>query len=107
MSITTFLPHLMKLPAYRDQIAHIEYIRATEAIYGEVEAPLHPRIQASLESNGLYPLYSHQAAAINSIRSGNNVVVVTPTASGKTLCYNVPVLDTMLSGRGSISLQKC
>ncbi|UCG82410.1 MAG: DEAD/DEAH box helicase [Dehalococcoidia bacterium] len=104
MSISAFLPHLMKLPAYRDQIAHIEHIRATDAVYGELEAPLHPRIQASLESSGLYPLYSHQAAAINSIGSGNNVVVVTPTASGKTLCYNVPVLDTILTSKGSRAL---
>jgi len=41
-------------------------------------------------------LYSHQAAALKAVQSGEDLVVVTPTASGKTLCYNLPVLQTLL-----------
>ena len=104
MNTSDFLPHIRKHAAYRDQVVHIEHIPPKEAVHGEVEKPLHPALAASLEANGLLPLYSHQAAAINAIRSGHNVVVVTPAASGKTLCYNVPVLDTILTQKGSRAL---
>ena len=56
---------------------------------------LHPGIAAALRSRGVDALYSHQAAAIQHVREGRNVSVVTPTASGKTLCYNLPVLDSI------------
>jgi DEAD/DEAH box helicase domain-containing protein len=104
MKISTFLPRLKKLPAYRDQIVHVEDIAPREASYGDLDKPLHPALQTSLEANGLFPLYSHQAKAVNLVRSGKNVVVVTPTASGKTLCYNIPVLDTILTQKGSRAL---
>jgi DEAD/DEAH box helicase domain-containing protein len=104
MSVSTFLPRLKKHPAYRDQIVHVQHIAPTKASYGDLDQSLHPRLQASLEANRLFPLYSHQAKAVNLIRSGKNVVVVTPTASGKTLCYNIPVLDTILSQKGSRAL---
>jgi DEAD/DEAH box helicase domain-containing protein len=104
MSVSTFLPRLKKLPAYRDQIVHVEHIAPREAAYGELDKPLHPRLQESLEANNLFPLYSHQAKAVNLVRSGKNVVVVTPTASGKTLCYNIPVLDTILTQKGCRAL---
>jgi len=104
MSTSDFLSHLRKLPAYRDQIVHVEHIPATEATHADLSQPLHPQLQSALESRGLFPLYSHQASAIDMAREGKNVVVVTPTASGKTLCYNVPVLDAILSSRGSRAL---
>jgi len=104
MNTSTFLPHLRNLPAYKDQIVHIEHIPPREATYGELEEPLHPALHASLESNRLLPLYSHQASAINTVRAGRNVMVVTPAASGKTLCYNIPVLDTISTHRGSRAL---
>jgi len=104
MNIASFLPRLKKHPAYRDQIVHVQHIAPTDASYGELDKPLHPKLQASLEANHLFPLYSHQSKAVNLVRSGRNVVVVTPTASGKTLCYNIPVLDTILTQKGSRAL---
>ncbi len=104
MNTAAFLPHLKSLPAYRDQIVHVEHIPPREAAHGELKQPLHTALEASLESNRLLPLYSHQAAAINAVRSGSNVIVVTPAASGKTLCYNVPVLNTILTHKGSRAL---
>ena len=101
MSTSTFISHLKKLPAYRGQIVHIEHIRPKDATYGELEQPLHPTLRAALETNHLVPLYSHQASAINAVRSGKNVAVVTPAASGKTLCYNIPVLNTILTQKGA------
>jgi DEAD/DEAH box helicase domain-containing protein len=54
-----------------------------------------PRLVAALRARGVEALYSHQAAAIEAVRAGRNACVVTPTASGKTLCYNLPVLDAI------------
>jgi len=57
---------------------------------------LHPLLKEALEKEEIKRLYSHQAEAIELVQQGKDVVVVTPTASGKTLCYNLPVLDTKL-----------
>jgi DEAD/DEAH box helicase domain-containing protein len=57
---------------------------------------LSPAIQEALRRRGIERLYSHQREAFERVREGKNVVVVTPTASGKTLCYNLPVLDRVL-----------
>ncbi|MBI2865239.1 MAG: DEAD/DEAH box helicase, partial [Chloroflexi bacterium] len=95
MSLDTFLDQLKRLPAYRGQIVHVERIPAREARYGELDAPLHPAVVAGLRSGGVERLYSHQAAAVNKARRGESVIVSTSTASGKTLCYNLPVLDSI------------
>jgi len=57
---------------------------------------VHPSLRRALESVGIGSLYVHQSEAFRLVRDGSNVVVVTPTASGKTLCYNLPVLDQLL-----------
>src|SRR5215471_15759412 len=62
----------------------------------EFPAALHAQLQQALRHRGLASLYSHQAEAFKFSREGKNVVIVTPTASGKTLCYNLPVLQTIL-----------
>jgi DEAD/DEAH box helicase domain-containing protein len=76
--------------------------------YGGKFAPfpswLHPRLKAVFEKSGISMLYSHQAEAVERIRKGEHVVLVTPTASGKTLCYNLPVLQATLEDPGSRAL---
>jgi DEAD/DEAH box helicase domain-containing protein len=57
---------------------------------------LDERLVAALERRGIRQLYSHQARAFAEVAAGRNLVVTTPTASGKTLCYNLPVLDAIL-----------
>jgi DEAD/DEAH box helicase domain-containing protein len=57
-----------------------------------------PRLRQALRQRGIEQLYLHQARAIEAASQGQNVVVVTPTASGKTLCYNLPVLNRLLAG---------
>lgn len=57
---------------------------------------LHPKLLQALRARGYEKLYSHQREAFEAVRRGLNTVVVTPTASGKTLCYNLPVLDRIL-----------
>ncbi|HEU5325023.1 MAG TPA: DEAD/DEAH box helicase [Candidatus Limnocylindria bacterium] len=58
-------------------------------------AGIDPRLVDGLRGRGIEALYTHQAAAFEAASGGRNVVVVTPTASGKTLCYNLPVLDAV------------
>ena len=74
----------------------VRRIEAREARFSEWPEGLDPRLIETLAKRGIERPYIHQAKAIAAARAGRNVVVVTPTASGKTLCYNVPVLDTIL-----------
>lgn len=65
--------------------------------YVDIPPQLQPALRAALESRGIKQLYSHQGEAFAAVKSGANTVIVTPTASGKTLCYNMPVLDHLLA----------
>ena len=76
-------------------IAAIRTQPAREARFSEIPATTDPRIRAALESKGIKRLYVHQAQSLDHISAGQNVAVVTPTASGKTLCYNLPVLNAL------------
>src|SRR3954467_523083 len=58
---------------------------------------LHPALQAALIARGIPRLYTHQCQAVEAALAGEAVAVVTPTASGKTLCYNLPILDRLLA----------
>src|SRR5260370_39694408 len=60
-----------------------------------------PFLRHTLESRGIARLYTHQAEAFRHCHDGKNVVVVTPTASGKTLCYNLPVLQRLIEDPGA------
>jgi DEAD/DEAH box helicase domain-containing protein len=75
---------------------HVRRIDARDAVYGDWHPGLDPRVVDVLSRRGIARPFSHQARAISHAIDGQNVVVVTPTASGKTLCYNVPVLDAVL-----------
>ena len=92
--IEEFIQDLKKMSAYKKQIAHIEKIPPQQARFGELEKPLPENIQDCLVARKIR-LYSHQAEAINKVRQGKNVVIVTPTASGKTLAFNIPVLEAI------------
>ncbi|MFN8490364.1 MAG: DEAD/DEAH box helicase [Caldilineaceae bacterium] len=65
--------------------------------YAPLPPTLHPALQSALQTRGINQLYSHQAQAVELALNGQHVAVVTPTASGKTLCYNLPVLHSLLS----------
>jgi DEAD/DEAH box helicase domain-containing protein len=79
--------------------AAVRTIRRVPARPGEfaaMPAGVHPKLREALAARGISQLYSHQAGACELAAQGRNVVVVTPTASGKTLCYNLPVLNRLL-----------
>jgi len=75
---------------------HLEWLHPREARYAPMPQGLHPELVEALGRRGITQLYSHQTRAVETAMSGKNVVVVTPTASGKTLCYALPVLHTLL-----------
>ena len=104
MDAAAFLHYLAALPDYRQQIVHVERIPRQDATPGELESPLHPGLQTCLESLGISALYSHQAKAVNAIFGGKNVIIATPSASGKTLCYHLATLDALLRERNSRAL---
>jgi DEAD/DEAH box helicase domain-containing protein len=96
MDTSEFLRHVRKQPSYRDQVVHLERLAARRARYGRLERPLPAALTSALRNIGAERLYAHQAQAINAVRSGQHVVLSTGTASGKTLAYNVPVLEALL-----------
>jgi DEAD/DEAH box helicase domain-containing protein len=96
MNFDAYLTDLRRAPFYKGQIAHVQRLPARTARYGDLERPLHPQLQAKLRELGIPRLYAHQAEAVNAARDGKHVTVVTATASGKTLCYNLPALDAVL-----------
>lgn len=104
MNTSAFLHHLTAQPTYNAQIAHIEHIPPHDASCAELDKPLVSSLQNCLDEHGLSPLYTHQAEAVNNARQGRNVIMSTSSASGKTLCYNIPVLEVILTERGSRAL---
>ena len=93
---TAFLHHLVSSSDYSQQIVHIERITPQGTIFGELDNPLCPTLQACLKSLRIPALYSHQVKALNDILAGKNVIIATPSASGKTLCYHLATLDALL-----------
>ncbi len=75
----------------------VRYQPAKPARFADFPADLNPVVRSGLASRGIDNLYSHQAEAVAHALAGRNVVVVTPTASGKTLCYNLPVAHSILA----------
>jgi DEAD/DEAH box helicase domain-containing protein len=75
----------------------VRHYPAREAQWAEFPEWVHADLRAAYNAKGIRQLYTHQATAAEAVRAGKNVVIVTPTASGKTLCYNLPVLDAVLA----------
>ena len=87
---------------YRENIAHVETIPAKEASFKKVD-DLNPKIIDYLTSKDV-KLYEHQADSFNAIRDGENIIITTPTASGKTLAFNLPIMQTMIEDRDATAL---
>jgi DEAD/DEAH box helicase domain-containing protein len=82
-------------------IRAIHYQPASAGEFEPLPETVHPKLRDALATQGVTRLYSHQAASFDLVSQGKNVVVVTPTASGKTLCYNLPVLDRLMRDPGA------
>ena len=77
-------------------VEHWHTIAPRAANYVDFPRNLDARLIGAIRRRGVQKLYRHQADALEAVSAGKDIVVVTPTASGKTLCYNLPVLNTML-----------
>ena len=81
---------------YEDQIVFIRKIEKRDARYGKLSFRLSPQLENLLTEKGMEKLYTHQTEAIEHIYNDENVVIVTSTASGKTLCYTIPVIESLI-----------
>jgi DEAD/DEAH box helicase domain-containing protein len=80
-----------------DQVVHIHRISPVEAVHAPFPGCLDKRVCSSLRKSGIEQLFSHQAEAVERSMRGEHIAVVTPTASGKTMCYNLPVIQRILN----------
>jgi len=97
MDAKAFLRDLTADRAYRDQIACVREIPPRQAAYAEPATGVPEVLRSLLRRQNIHRFYRHQADAIDAIDAGRDVVIVTGTASGKTLCYNVPVVTRLLA----------
>ncbi len=97
MDVAAFLDRVRRLPFYAGQLEHVETLPARPGSFAEPVQPLPRALAEMLTDRGIEHLYTHQVAAIEYARAGQDWVVVSGTASGKTLCYNLPILETVLA----------
>ena len=90
------LEQILSSPEFAPNIVLEKLLPASEGSFLPFPADLEGRIAGALRNRGISQLYTHQAEVWDNVRKGRNTVVITPTASGKTLCYNLPVLDSLL-----------
>jgi DEAD/DEAH box helicase domain-containing protein len=96
VEVTKFLKKVQVEDFYKGQIAHKHTIPTRAARFAELDPPLPEKLAKILKGTGIDKLYVHQVDAVKHLREGHDVVIVTSTASGKTLCYNIPVLSSLL-----------
>ncbi|MDQ7820555.1 MAG: DUF1998 domain-containing protein [Armatimonadota bacterium] len=97
MDARAILDDLKRRRDYAGQIVCERYLPPRRAQYADLSPPLPEPLAAALRRQGIERLYTHQVEAIQAVRRGEHTVVVTGTASGKTLCYTLPVLETLLA----------
>jgi DEAD/DEAH box helicase domain-containing protein len=96
MSLAQLLAFWERTPQIAENIAHWERVPPRTARTVPLPDDLHPALREGLLSQGIRSLYLHQSQSWSLSRAGNHVAIATGTASGKTLCYNLPVLDALL-----------
>ena len=102
--VSEYIQSLVKSPRLGAQVVFQTVLPQTPAGWSESISQFSPAIQEALRAAGIRRLYQHQGQAIDKIRRGENLIVATPTASGKTLIYNLPVLEKFQIHENSRSL---
>ncbi|MDR7543106.1 MAG: DEAD/DEAH box helicase [Armatimonadota bacterium] len=97
MTLEQILAAFRRDPTFARHITAWREIPPRPGKFVPIPSEVDPRLAGALRRRGISALYSHQAEAFEVVRSDRHLVVVTPTASGKTLCYNLPVLNTLLA----------
>jgi DEAD/DEAH box helicase domain-containing protein len=96
MTLEQILTTIREHPATARHVTTWHEIPAQPGRFVPIPPGVNPRLAEALRRTGIESLYTHQAEAFEVAQAGRHLVVVTPTASGKTLCYNLPVLNTLL-----------
>lgn len=104
MNIDQLIDHMRSDPKILNNITHWEEIEPRKAQYGPFPDGMRQDLQEVLKKKGIHQLYSHQSNAVDLVLQGKDVVIVTPTASGKTLCYNIPVINEILNNNDARAL---
>ena len=105
MNLPQMLDWLKQDPSFQAGVRRWEVLPEQPARYGGFPGVLDERLVDALKARGVHDLYTHQSQAVSAALEGRSTVVVTPTASGKTLCYNLPVLHTIMQAtRGARAL---
>ena len=104
MNTGQLLDYLKHNPDFASNVTHWQVMPARPAKYDDYPDCFDPALRAVLESRGVKRLYSHQRRALDLAQTGKDFVVITPTASGKTMCYNLPVLSEILRDNESRAL---
>ncbi len=94
MAVEDVIRLLTTNPVYHNRVVHTEIIEPEPPHFGTLDTPLSESIGSYLVQNGIR-LYTHQCEAINLVRAGKNVILTTPTASDKTLAFNIPVFSAL------------
>jgi DEAD/DEAH box helicase domain-containing protein len=94
--VAAWLADLARRPEHRGALCHWETLPQRPARFGDLALPLPGPLEAAVGAQGIERLYTHQVQAIEALRGGLDTVVVTGTASGKSLCYHLPVLERLL-----------
>ncbi|HSF39678.1 MAG TPA: DEAD/DEAH box helicase [Thermoanaerobaculia bacterium] len=97
-SLTPFVDDLRADAKLGAQIVYATHLPGHEAVYGELDPPLPEPVSRALGRGGVPRLWSHQAEGIAAVRRGQNVLITTPTASGKSLVFQVPALEEAIRG---------
>ena len=94
---------LLRNSQYKKRVEHIETLLFKEPIYGELKKDLHLNIKAYLLKKNI-KLYKHQCDAIENLSAGKSVIITTPTASGKTLAFNIPIFERLIQDKSATAL---
>ena len=104
MNVTQLADQLRRDPRFMENVTRWEVMPARPARTTEYPSWLDDRLKPVLAKRGIHALYTHQAMSVEATHRGEDVVVVTPTASGKTMCYNLPVLSAILQNEDARAL---
>jgi DEAD/DEAH box helicase domain-containing protein len=91
-------------PHLGDRLAFRATLESRPARHDDPARPLHPGVADRLAARGIDRLYTHQAAAVDALRDARSVVLATGTASGKSLCYQIPIVESALAGDTATAL---
>jgi len=104
LDFEAFLSEIRSSPGYAGQIVHVRRVPPRKPRFADPQEPLSPALLSMLQDRGIPRLYAHQAEALDRARGGEDVLVVTGTASGKTLCYVLPILETLAADKARRAL---